>query len=407
MDRRQLTLAVLRGAAVFGAALVVTWFALPSPIGSLAWIPSPAPALDGPYKMNDLLQKTERRYPELWGGEDIAFDDDGRAYTGLKDGRIMRLDGDGAKFVANTMGRPLGLEFSPADGLLYVCDADRGLLQVDPRDGKVTVLVDGAEGERFAFTNDLEITHDGTIYFTDASSVWGKDKFTEDLLDQRPTGRVMRYEPQTGAVTVLMRELSFANGLALMPDERSLIVAETGRYRLWRLSLDGERRNLAEVIKENLPGFPDNLSVSPRGTVWVAMASTRKRLLDMAHPYPVVKDAIASLPKALRPKAVRWGYVLEVDADGQPLRSLQDPSGDIVDAVTSAEERDGQLWLGTLTGNGIGVLILPPPEVVKAPVAAEAPTPSDDNDANSDDGAGANDEAVDAAPDVDAADVGP
>lgn len=403
MDRRQLTLAVLRGAAAFGAALVVTWFALPSPIGSLAWIPSPAPALDGPYKMNDILQHTDRRFADLWGGEDIAFDVDGRAYTGLKDGRIMRLDGDGAKFVANTMGRPLGLEFSPADGLLYVCDADRGLLQVDPRDGKVTVLVDGAEGERFAFTNDIEITHDGTIYFTDASSVWGKDKFTEDLLDQRPTGRVMRYEPQTGTVTVLMRELSFANGLALMPDERSLIIAETGRYRLWRLSLEGERKNLGEVIKENLPGFPDNLSVSPRGTVWVAMASTRKRLLDMAHPYPVIKDAIASLPKALRPKAVRWGYVLEVDADGQPLRSLQDPSGDVVDAVTSAEERDGQLWLGTLNGNGIGVLTLPPPVLPQTPTAAESPKPMAVNvdDASKGPNNGANDDDDDGNDDAD------
>jgi sugar lactone lactonase YvrE len=391
MDRRQLTFAVLRGVAVFGAALVVTWLALPSPIGSLAWIPSPAPALDGPYRMNTLLEATERRFPELVGGEDVAFDDNGFIYTGLADGRIMRLDPTGAVFVANTMGRPLGIEYSPVDGLLYVCDADRGLLQVDPRDGKVTVLVDGAEGERFAFTNDLEIAHDGIIYFTDASSVWGKDKYTEDLLDQRPTGRVMRYDPQTGAVTVLMRELSFANGLALMPDEKSLIVAETGRYRLWRIWLDGERRNLSEVITENLPGFPDNLSVSPRGTVWVAMASTRKRLLDMAHPYPFAKDALASLPKSLRPKAVRWGFVLEVDADGRPLRSLQDPSGDVVDAITSAEEREGHLWLGTLTGKGIGVVKLPPPPVDAGPSLKTAVDGK--NDVASDAGDGAVDAA--------------
>jgi hypothetical protein len=52
MDVRRVFLLGLRGVAVFGLALIVTWLALPSPIGSLAWIPSPAPALDGPYKMN-------------------------------------------------------------------------------------------------------------------------------------------------------------------------------------------------------------------------------------------------------------------------------------------------------------------------------------------------------------------
>lgn len=356
VDRR-LGLLIVRGAAVFGVAVIVTWLALPSPIGSLAWIPSPAPALDGPYWANDALASAEHRFPELHGAEDIAFDAEGRPHTGLADGRIVRLDGDRVVDVVNTGGRPLGLEFSPHDGQLYVCDAERGLLLVDPDKKSVVVLVDAVDNAPFKFTNDLEIAHDGTIFFTDASAVWGNGQYFEDLLDQRPTGRVLRYEPATGVTTVLARELAFANGLALAPDERSLIVAETGRYRLWRLWLDGEKKNLKEVVLENLPGFPDNLSVTPRGTIWVALASTRKRLLDLMHPHPFLKDATASLPPWLRPKPVRWGFIVEVDFNGTPLRSLQDPTGDVVSNVTSAEERaDGTLWLGNIEGHGIDVV---------------------------------------------------
>ena len=356
-DRRHLAFVITRGAAVFGVAVVATWLALPSPIGSLAWIPSPAPALDGPYRQNDALTKGTVRFPQLQGPEDIAFDADGRPFTGLADGRIVRLDGDAVVELVNTGGRPLGLEFSRHDGQLYVCDADRGLLVVDPVEKTVAVVVDALEGDPFRFTNDLEIGKDGVIYFTDSSSVWGKGQYLEDLLDQRPTGRVMRHDPATGITTVLARELAFANGLALAPDGRSLIVAETARYRLWRIWLEGDNKNLKEVVLENLPGFPDNLSVTPRGTIWVALASTRKRLLDLIHPYPMLKDATASLPPWLRPKSVKWGFVVEVTFDGTPIRSLQDPAATVVASVTSVEERaDGSLWLGTLDGRGITVI---------------------------------------------------
>jgi sugar lactone lactonase YvrE len=334
---------------------------MPSPIGSLAWIPSPAPALDGAYKMNSALQATTTRFPQLTGAEDVVFDAEGRALTGLADGRIVRLEGDSVVEVVHTGGRPLGLAFSPRDGFLYVGDAVRGLLRVDLATKQVEVLVHTAEGFDFRCVNEVAVASDGTVYFTDSSAVWGLDRFTEDLLDQRPTGRVIRYDPTTKAVTVLVRELSFANGLALMPDEKSLIIAETGRYRLWRLFLDGDKRNLKEVLIENLPGFPDNLSVSPRGTVWVAMASTRKRILDAIHPHPFFKDVVATLPPSLRPQPVRWGFVLELDGSGVPLRSLQDPDGNVVSHVTSAIEREGRLWLGRREGAGIGVVDLPAP----------------------------------------------
>jgi hypothetical protein len=78
MDRRRALFLVLRALAVCGLALVVTWLAMPSPIGSLAWIPSPAPALDGAFKMNTLLQTTTSRFPDVIGAEDLEI---GRAHV--------------------------------------------------------------------------------------------------------------------------------------------------------------------------------------------------------------------------------------------------------------------------------------------------------------------------------------
>jgi hypothetical protein len=206
VDRRVLLL-VVRGASIFALALLVTWLALPSPIGSAAWIPSPAPPLDGPYWANDALTHSERRFADLPGVDDVVFDESGRGYASVADGRVVRLEGNSVVEVANTGGRPMGLALSPTDGLLYVCDADRGLLSIDVERKVVNVVVDTAEGAPFRFVNDIAIDRRGVVYFTDASAVWRKDQLLEDVLDQRPTGRVLRYERASSPVLLALCSL--------------------------------------------------------------------------------------------------------------------------------------------------------------------------------------------------------
>jgi streptogramin lyase len=71
------------------------------------------------------------------------------------------------------------------------------------------------------------------------------------------------------------------------------------------------------------------------------------------HPHPFLKDAIATLPRWARPSFVSTGFVIELDPTGAPIRSLQDPDGVHVGGVTSVEERDGTLWLGSNDGDGV------------------------------------------------------
>lgn len=97
--------------------------------------------------------------------------------------------------------------------------SSQGLLKVSP-DKAVELLTDEAEGVKFALT-------DGVIYFTDASHKHSLAEFMVDVLEARPHGRLMSFDPSTRRTTVLARGLYFANGVAVSPDQDSLVFCET------------------------------------------------------------------------------------------------------------------------------------------------------------------------------------
>jgi sugar lactone lactonase YvrE len=320
-----------------------------------AWRPPPAPRLEGRYAVNHALEGVERwPLPDGVGPEDVAVDADGRVCTGVEDGRILRYPPGGGRpeVLADTGGRPLGVELD-GEGRLVVCDAERGLLRLEPDAGRVTSLVEAFAGARLRFTNNAAVAADGTIYFTDSSTRFGLGDYVSDLLEHRPNGRLLAHDPGSGRTRLVADRLWFANGVALSHEESFVVVAETGRYRLTRVWLTGDRAGRREVLVDNLPGFPDNVSGNGRGVFWVAIASPRDRLADALLPRPRLRTVLHRLPDALTPTMKRYGLVLGVDEDGQVVHALHGPSGAYA-PVTGAREHDGWLYLGSLEMDAVG-----------------------------------------------------
>ncbi|MEM7373954.1 MAG: SMP-30/gluconolactonase/LRE family protein [Bacteroidota bacterium] len=332
----------------------------PVDIDPASWTPPAAPDLEqGTYAANDKLASAELLSTEPFGAgpEDVAIDSNGFIYGGLVDGKILRYQADGSQptVFAETGGRPLGFHFDTL-GNLIVADAEKGLLSVDPT-GKVSLLTNTVNGETINFADDLEIGADGVIYFSDASSKFGVHEFRSDLMEHRPNGSLLSYDPRTGETKKLADGLFFANGIAVSPDQQFLLVVETNKYRVQKYWLQGPKAGSMEIFVDNLPGFPDGISTGENGTFWIACPNPRNAPLDALLPNPFLRKLAYRLPEALQPQEIRYGMVLGFDATGNLTYNLQDPSGRLA-VITSVQEFDGQLYLGSLREPAIGRLKL-------------------------------------------------
>ena len=343
-------------AAALGAlaAYLLLW---PVPISPARWTPLEAPPLTGVYAPNAALAGVERLEVGL-GPESVTVDGAEKVTCGLEDGSIVRwsiCEGT-AETIVDIGGRPLGMGLD-ASGDLIVCDLYGRLLSVS-QTGNIRGLVTEVGGEPLGLVNDLDIGSDGTIYFSESSTETTDTLL--DLLEHRPHGRLLVYHPDTGEVEILLDGLYYANGVALSADGSFVLVVETTRYRVRRLWLSGLRRGEDEVFIDNLPGFPDGISCDEDGTFWLALMNPRNGFIDWALEHPRIRKVAARLPLAwFAGAAPRYGFVLGLDADGNVIHNLQDPSGDHYAGISSVIRKDGALYFGSLLESAIGRLSAP------------------------------------------------
>lgn len=352
----------LGGLVVFALAYLL--FA-PVPVDPVAWSPKPNPGFSGRFAENDRLARVERvPVPGLTGPEDLAVDPRGTLYTTSHEGFIARRpSGGGFEKWVSTGGRPLGLDWDRAGGRLVVADAFRGLLAVTSS-GAVDALATEAAGLPIDYADDVVAARDGKLYFTDASTKFGAEAYGGtyeasllDIVEHGGHGRVLVFDPKTDHTSLVVDGLQFANGLALSPDERSLLVVETGRYRVVRIDLDRPKAGL-EVVIDNLPGYPDNLNRAG-DRYWLGVVSTRRAIVDGTAGLPFVRKILQRLPRALRPEATRYAHVVAIDGDGRVLADLQDHAPGAFARTTGAFEHEGSLWITSLHEPDLAVLPWP------------------------------------------------
>lgn len=209
--------------------------------------------------------------------------------TGFPEVDIKRLALDGLRFpleperltvlrarASAVNGMTLGL-----DGRLVVCE--QGTLceparisRVDTVSGAAETVVDAYDGMPLNSPNDVVVTRDGAVWFTDPS--YGHQQGFRPPPALRD--RVYRYDPHADRIEVAATYFDKPNGIAFSPDERVLYVSDNGApHHLLAYDVGGGLPLVGRPLAVGPPEHPDGLEVDAEGRIY-ASASTGVQILD-------------------------------------------------------------------------------------------------------------------------------
>lgn len=377
---------ILQVLAIIIGLIVLYLVIVPSPISPSPIIKDdPLPYFDGVLLPNEELQKIVKiGAGKLPGPESLQVDSQGDIYTGLMDGRIVKVEKSGAIIelartgdnlkdcgdldLEDKCGRPLGIQLDKEEENLYICDSYKGLMKLNLKSKILSTLIPGSvgiNGVPFKLLNSLALSSDGMVYFTDSSWKWSRKDLPYIMLEGGGQGRLLSLNLQTNETAILLDGLFFSNGVVLSPDEDFILITETSYSRIVRVWVKGDRRGVYDIFADNLPGFPDNIRRSKDGGYWVSFATKREwpfNFLDSIGPYPKIKSLLAKiLPKSSFESLVTtYGLIVKLDYYGDIVESYHDTSGKSISHISEVLE-DGSgdvLYMGSYKNDFIGKLTL-------------------------------------------------
>ena len=204
--------------------------------------------------------------------------------------RIMRFNPSTGKtnVYCPDSGMGNGLMFT-RDGDLMGCCASplkghRALVKILP-DGRVKIVANSFNGKKLNSPNDIVVSKEGDIYFTDPKYVGPEERELDRYL-------VFKYST-AGELTVATDQIDKPNGIILSPNQKTVYVAETDNgsdkadlekdYKMGRMTLNSFkiRRSGQWTNKKVLVDFGnqlgiDGMTVDTAGNIYAAVRSAER-----------------------------------------------------------------------------------------------------------------------------------
>ncbi|HEX9107341.1 MAG TPA: SMP-30/gluconolactonase/LRE family protein [Longimicrobiales bacterium] len=182
--------------------------------------------------------------------------------------------------VPNPPGRELGsngVKIDRQDRIVMADHGNRQVARLDESNYTKVTLAARYEGKRLNSPNDLIVRSNGDIYFTDPP--YGLKGLNRDPAKELDFSGVYRLTPD-GALTLLTREITFPNGIAFSPDEKTLYVDNTdGQHPVWMaypVLPDGSVGpgrvffDAMPLVRQGQRGSPDGMAVDRQGNIFAA-----------------------------------------------------------------------------------------------------------------------------------------
>ena len=280
MDRRSFLTAA--GGAAAAALLPVSASAQPLPLGPLAGTRYPDPrveSLDRRFRAigNAAIERIATGF--RWAEGPCYVRDGGYLlWSDIPNNRMMRWsEDDGHVSVFRSPSNYSNGNTRDREGRLITCEHDtRRVTRTEP-DGTITVLMDRFEGKRLNAPNDVVVTADGAVWFTDPGyGILGNYEGHLDMLELPP--QVYRLDPRSGRATVVAGNFGRPNGIALTADEKKMYIIDSGvtgagapsNIRVFDVA--GDRLTNDKIFLANIgPSMTDGVRADVDGNVWCSI----------------------------------------------------------------------------------------------------------------------------------------
>ncbi len=199
--------------------------------------------------------------------EGPAWDYDGKLYISNCNGDwISRIENGKTDTLLlasdSTFAKTNGMIVDGNDALL-ACDFGKGrIIKIDPQTKKAQTIIAGYENKPFVNPNDLTLTAEGNLYFTDPGKY-----------DTAKTeGRVFYHDFRTNKTMLVADNLGFANGIGISPlNKKKLYVCESTKDRIVVFDITDDNRLVNKTVFIELPGGdPDGIDFDIVGNMYVA-----------------------------------------------------------------------------------------------------------------------------------------
>ena len=209
-------------------------------------------------------------------------EDDSVIWSDAHDNRLLRWSPiDGSSVIRQPSHYQSG-NYRDLQGRLVACSQGQRAIIRREHDGQWQVLVDRYRDKRLNSPNDLVVKSDGTIWFTDPTFGITHEEQGYGGEQEQAGDFVYRFDPATGEIDAVIKEMERPNGIAFSPDESLLYVSDTSAaehpqqlhdIRVYEVS---ENRYVKEgrVFATIKPGEPDGFRTDIHGNVFTSSADS-------------------------------------------------------------------------------------------------------------------------------------
>lgn len=181
-------------------------------------------------------------------------------FTDFQVNRIYRYENGKAVCIDDDSYFTIGLTYDSCHDRILGCTREKhAITDILTKQ----IVVDQYQGIRLNGSNDLVVTRNGKIYFTDPLS----RKIEGEQIGH---SSVFSYMPETGEMESLETTLTYPNGIALSPDEKVLYIIDTNTISVYQLDLETRTFGLfAKLDTAYGEGRPDGMRVDADGNLYV------------------------------------------------------------------------------------------------------------------------------------------